>query len=347
VYIERSTRSLGNNVLKRIVLFIVVTQFVLCTAAQADLINITGASQQVGGEIGFAVGTTDTPLQSQFDPTNPLGLENADLSVSFSNSGVSLSGSLISVFLGDQVTANGSAFASGVWGSQPGGADDVHGGGASIFSLSFTRESSPAYFYVNGQIDIDVEGYPDLHPEEVFVYVKLSSDDGGATTIWEETVDGGNGDISIPVAHGLWLDSGKTYLLEAYAESGTMADLIYPGLKSRTASFSFTATASAVTIGIVQDTISSKTKTITCNIWPPSGYDVTQIDTSSILLNATIQPVQISVRRKQQMLVVKFPTSELSLVPGQLELSISGELIDGTPFEDSDTVTVVQKGGKK
>jgi len=46
------------------------------------------------------------------------------------------------------------------------------------------------------------------------------------------------------------------------------------------------------------------------------------------------------------MLVVKFPTSGLTLEPGPLELTVSGELTDGTTFEDSDTVEVIEKGGK-
>ena len=99
-------------------------------------------------------------------------------------------------------------------------------------------------------------------------------------------------------------------------------------------------------VDIVPDTISTKTKTITCNIWPLDGYDVTEIDLDSIRLNTEIEPVRVSVRRKQQMLVVKFPTSELTLEPGTLELTVSGELTDETPFEGTDSVEVVQKGGK-
>lgn len=108
----------------------------------------------------------------------------------------------------------------------------------------------------------------------------------------------------------------------------------------------FLSTCEPAHIEIVRDTISTITKTITLNIWPPEGYDVSQMNQSSIRLNADIKPTRISVRKHQQMLVVKFPTSELSLVPGLLELTVSGELIDGTTFEDSDYVTVVQKGGK-
>lgn len=316
------------------------------------LINMIGAEQQVGAEIGYRIGTQDILLQSQFDPEEePLGLEDADLHVSLSDIGVSLSSSLVSVFSADQVTANGSSFGSAEWSSPPTDADDVHGGGGSSFALYFTRGSSPAYFSIDGHIDIDIENYPDLNPEEAYVFVRLSSDDGGGTTIWEEVTNGGSGDISLPFAHGLWLETGKTYLLEAYAESGTMADSADSGLKSRMASFSFTGTftqGEPAHIDVSQDTISTRAKSITCYIWPPEGYDVTQIDASSIMLSdgiIDIPPDRVSVRRNQ-MLVVKFSTSELSLEPRELELTVSGDLTDGTTFEDSDSVTVVQKGGK-
>ncbi|MHC4192117.1 MAG: hypothetical protein ACYTBX_14615 [Planctomycetota bacterium] len=334
------------------ILIVLLIQCILGTTTLGDLITMTNAEQQVRGKIGYMSGGSDILIEEQLDPDpDPQGLGSADLGVSFADNGVSLSDSLTTVFSGDEVTGNGLAFASAVWGSQPGGADDVHGGGGSGFALYFTRESSPAYFYVGGQIDIDVENDPDHNPEEVVVYVRLSSDDGGGmTAIWEEATDGGSGDISIPVAHGLWLDAGKTYLLEAYAESGTGASVDYPGFKSRTATFSFTTTVTEgepAAIDIVPDTISTRTKSITCYIWPPDGYDVTEIDPESILLEGSISPVRTSLRRKKQMLVVKFPTSELSLTPTpERVLTVTGELTDGTEFEDSDTVEVVKRGGK-
>jgi len=238
---------------RKIIVQILIVLLIQClsgTSTLGDLIIMTDAEQQVVGEIGYKSGVTNYLIEKQLDPNpNPQGLLSANLGVSFAHNGVTLSESLTTVFSGDQVTGNGTAFASAVWGSQPTGADDVHGGGGSIFSLYFTRESASAYFQVNGHIDIDLEDYLDLHPDEVYAYVRLSSAVGGpTTTIWEETTDGGSGDISMTFAHGLWLDAGKTYLLEAYAESGTMADLTYPDLKSRKASFSFTATSTVVPV---------------------------------------------------------------------------------------------------
>lgn len=101
-----------------------------------------------------------------------------------------------------------------------------------------------------------------------------------------------------------------------------------------------------VVIDIVHDTISNKTKWITCHIWPSEGYYVEDIITDSILLNGFIQPVRIFVNSKKQELVVKFPTSELNLDPGILDLTVSGELYNGATFEVTNFVDVVKKGGK-
>jgi hypothetical protein len=102
-------------------------------------------------------------------------------------------------------------------------------------------------------------------------------------------------------------------------------------------------------VNVVADTITPKTKWITCHIWPPEGYDVADIKLDSIRLNAEIPSTRTSVRRKQQMLVVKFSTAALNLEasPELLALTVSGEMTDGTPFVQSDYVTVIEKGRKK
>ena len=220
-----------------------VGQFVVCTTALGGLINITGAEQQVGAEIACKYKEGNVTVEEKRVPVPPQGPSDADLNVSLAHYGVSVEESLASVFSENQVTANGSAYASAVWGQQPADACDVHGGGGSGFALYFTAGPSPAYLNINGQINIDMYRYPDLHPEETFVYVKLSSDDGsGMITIWRKAASGTGGDTSKAIGHGLWLEADKTYLLEAYAESGTVASKDHTDFKSRTASFSFTAT---------------------------------------------------------------------------------------------------------
>ena len=107
-------------------------------------------------------------------------------------------------------------------------------------------------------------------------------------------------------------------------------------------------TAEVVAIVDIVDTITTKTKWINCYLWLPDD-DVADIDLDSIRLGGSISAVRASVRKKQQMLVVKFSASELNLDPRPepYSLTVSGELIDETTFAGSDEITVIQKGGKK
>jgi hypothetical protein len=47
--------------------------------------------------------------------------------------------------------------------------------------------------------------------------------------------------------------------------------------------------------------------------------------------------------------MVKFPRSEVQAIiePGEVELTVSGELIDGTIFEGVDTIKVIRRGRKE
>jgi hypothetical protein len=64
------------------------------------------------------------------------------------------------------------------------------------------------------------------------------------------------------------------------------------------------------------------------------GYDVTQIDPDSIYLNGQIRPTSTSVRTTQQMMIVKFPTDDLGLLPNtELVLGIEG-MVGETSFFD-------------
>jgi len=217
---------------------------------------MTDAEQQALGTIRYKTDSIDENIiEEHYDPIDhlaPLGLEDADLGVSFANSGYSVSTSLISdlTSVEDQITANASAFASAEWYSgNPAEWLDVHGGAGSTFTLYFTRNSAPAYFYVSGQLDMTIENEPTLNPEESFAYVKLLSDDGTVITEeWSIQEDCSSGDISVPFAQGLWLEDDKTYILEAHTRAGTVAMLSNPDFKSRTTSFSFTATATPVPV---------------------------------------------------------------------------------------------------
>ncbi len=105
------------------------------------------------------------------------------------------------------------------------------------------------------------------------------------------------------------------------------------------------------TVDIDPDTLNleSKGEWITCYIWLPEGYDVADIKPESILLNGQVTPDWGRVDETGQMLIVKFNRSEVQdiLNVGEVEITISGELTDGTKFQATDTITVIDKGGKK
>ena len=214
----------------------------MVTAAWGDLITITDAEQYVGAGIGYTTEDIDNRYLDEIIPDPPQRLGDAYLNISLAQYGVSVSGELTSVFEDGRYTANGSSTASSEWGNNPSGANDVHGGSGASFTLNFTKGATPAYLHITGQISLSVNRFPDLHPEETFVYVRLSTDDEGTLTrLWEVALEGRDDETSMILDHGLWLEDDKKYILEAYTETGTKADPEHSELHSRTASFSFTA----------------------------------------------------------------------------------------------------------
>ncbi len=94
--------------------------------------------------------------------------------------------------------------------------------------------------------------------------------------------------------------------------------------------------------------LASKGKWITCYIWLPEEYDVADIDPNSIFLDDEIQPEQFSVDEQAQLAVAKFNREDVQTIleVGDIELIITGQLTDGTLFEGTDMIKVVDKAGK-
>jgi hypothetical protein len=112
------------------------------------------------------------------------------------------------------------------------------------------------------------------------------------------------------------------------------------------------------TIDIIpgQLNLKSKVKWITCYIELPEDYDVEDIDVSAIKLNdevpAESHPTIIGDYDGDGIadLMVKFdgPAVQEILEPGDdVEITVTGELNDGTPFAGIDTIRVKEQGGKK
>lgn len=146
------------------------------------------------------------------------------------------------------------------------------------------------------------------------------------------------------------LTPGKLYVLYWDLQVGAGAGFDHSGSVRLTLDLTDLGDLSSpipAVIEVAGDTITPRTRSIACNIRPPDGYSVTDIVVESIRLQGTVAPASSSIKRKGQMLAVRFATTGLGLQPGDLVLTVTGRLADGASFEGSDSVTVVEKGGKK
>ena len=112
-----------------------------------------------------------------------------------------------------------------------------------------------------------------------------------------------------------------------------------------------------VTVDFDPDTLNlkSKGKVVTVYIELPEGYDVDDIDISTVMLNGIVpalaHPTDVGDYDSDGVpdLMVKFDRSDVQdvLEPGnEVEVTVSGQLTDGTTFEGTDTIRVIEKGRK-
>ena len=104
-------------------------------------------------------------------------------------------------------------------------------------------------------------------------------------------------------------------------------------------------------VRIVPRTISlgSKGKWIAAFLRLSEDYNVADIDSNSILLESQVKPECFWLTEDNQIVTAKFDREQVQslLNIGYIELTIIGRLTDGTAFEASDVIKVIDKGGKK
>jgi len=92
-----------------------------------------------------------------------------------------------------------------------------------------------------------------------------------------------------------------------------------------------------------------------CYIELPPGFDVGQVDVSTVLLNglvpAELSPTEVGDYDSDGIahLMLKFDRSatHTTLEVGDVaQISVAGELLDGAVFEGSDTIRVIQPGNQ-
>lgn len=91
---------------------------------------------------------------------------------------------------------------------------------------------------------------------------------------------------------------------------------------------------------------------VTCYIELPTGFDVGQIDVSTLKLNGQVpaepEPTEVGDYDGDGRadLMVKFDRGEATLQVGDaVQITLAGQLNDGTEFEGCDVVRVIAPGG--
>jgi hypothetical protein len=95
--------------------------------------------------------------------------------------------------------------------------------------------------------------------------------------------------------------------------------------------------------------LASKGKWLSCSISLPEDYNVADIDSDSILLECEIEPEFLHVDELAQLARARFTRRDVQAIleAGDINLKITGKLTDGTVFEATDVIRVIDKGNKK
>ena len=104
-------------------------------------------------------------------------------------------------------------------------------------------------------------------------------------------------------------------------------------------------------VDIEPDTLNltSKGKWITAFIRLTEDYDVDDIEPNSVFLEEQIKAEQLLVNEQEQVAIAKFSREEVQAIlnTGDIELTITGWLKDGTRFEGKDTIKIIDNNVKK
>jgi hypothetical protein len=94
--------------------------------------------------------------------------------------------------------------------------------------------------------------------------------------------------------------------------------------------------------------LASKGNWITCYIWLPDQYNVADIKPGTVFLECEIKLESLHVDEQQQFATAIFSREDVQpiLEVGDIDLKITGRLTDGTVFEGTDTIKVIDKAGK-
>jgi PKD repeat protein len=96
--------------------------------------------------------------------------------------------------------------------------------------------------------------------------------------------------------------------------------------------------------------LNSKGKWISCSIELLESYKAEDIDVSTVLLDGVIPADwgtaegNIMMVKFERFKVIQYMRNVLGITKGEVTLTVTGQLFDGTPFEGSDTIMVISEG---
>jgi hypothetical protein len=195
---------------------------------------------------------------------------------------------------------------------------------------------------IHGQDAYGIASYNNLpFDNEIYIsYISWSLDDYSCNAISSTELP------ATPPVLGDWPDN--LLCIEASRYPGGGCD--WPVLDAKVISAELVVPVEAL-VDISPDTLNlqSEGQFVNCQIRLPEGYDIADIEPNSILLEDSLQPEHIRITGR--IAEVKFSRAELADmlcdVDGLVELKVTGELTDGTDFEGTDTIRIINKGNKQ
>jgi len=148
------------------------------------------------------------------------------------------------------------------------------------------------------------------------------------------------------------IDAGDPDFVAEPSETDIDGDPRITGTKIDIGADEFASLAITAIVKVTPKTLNlqSSGKWINCTIQFQDEYSVGNVDNESIVINGQSKAVWCNTDQKANKLLVKFDRFEnqqlLKDFEDSVQLTISGELIDGTSFEGSDTIRLLTKKGK-
>ncbi|MHC4587616.1 MAG: choice-of-anchor Q domain-containing protein, partial [Planctomycetota bacterium] len=223
--------------------------------------------------------------------------------------------------------------------------------------------------------EIFLKNYPDLWGSEIpsTINVDYSDVEEGAAGVFVDTnctLNWGEGNIDADPcfvspgfldANGLWIEGDYHLLLSSpcidagdpnYVTEHNETDLDgRPRVMGGRVDMGAYEASIPAEVRIIPRTINlaSKGNRLTCYIWLPEEYNVADVDPNSVFLEEQIKADELSVDEQKQVAIARFSRGELQAIldAGEVELTISGQLKDGTIFEATDVIRVIDEGRRK